>query len=141
MAARNMSEDMRKKMSNAVANQAAGLGENMHDDESRTPKPKPAAAVATPATTATAASITVPAASTTGGTSWARPYGSAKKATTSNQAAEENDRMLVTIRDAMFVMERERGHDGGTYTWRCVDLFGKSLGNKYVQIARCIRTR
>lgn len=121
--ARNMSEDVRKKMSNAVASQAAGLGGkyawmNAANAPTATPKSKaaattPAAAVTTPTTTSTPATTTAPAASTAGGTSWARPYVSAKRVTTSNQALEEDDRMSVTIRDAMFVVERERGHGGG----------------------------
>ena len=72
--ARNMSEDVRKKMSNAVASQAAGLGTGKYawmsaasNAAAAPPKPKPAAARAsTPATT------TTPAATAGGG--WARPY-------------------------------------------------------------------
>lgn len=123
--ARNMSEDVRKKMSNAVASQAAGLGGKYAwmtaaNAPATTPKPKPVAAatpapaVAAPAATSTPATTTAPAASATAGTSWARPYVSSKKATASSgQATEEDDRMLVTVRDAMFVVERERGHGGG----------------------------
>ncbi|KAF8549857.1 hypothetical protein OG21DRAFT_1420636 [Imleria badia] len=122
--ARNMSEDVRKKMSNAVASQAAGLGGkyawmNAANAPAATPKPKPVVAtpapvVTAPATTSTPATTTAPAASATAGTSWARPYVSSKRtATTSNQATEEDDRMLVTMRDAMFVVEKERGHGGG----------------------------
>ncbi|KAF9226910.1 hypothetical protein BS17DRAFT_696412 [Gyrodon lividus] len=121
--ARNLSEDVRKKMSNAVASQAAGLGGKYAwmtaANTPATPKPKGAAststAAATPtsATTSTPATTTAPAASATA-TSWVRPYVSAKKSvTTSGQAAEEDDRMSVTMRDAMFVVERERGHGGG----------------------------
>lgn len=123
--ARNMSEDVRKKMSNAVASQAAGIGGKYAwmtaaNAPATAPKTKPAVAATpapaatTPATTSTPATTTAPAASTTPGTSWARPYVSAKKATTaSSQFAEEDIRMLVTMRDAMFVVERERGHGGG----------------------------
>lgn len=121
--ARNMSEDVRKKMSNAVASQAAGIGGKYAwmtaaNAPATTPKPKPAAVapapvVTTPATTSTPATTTAPAASTSAGASWARPYVSAKKTMTSSQAAEDDDRMIVTIRDAMFVVERERGHGGG----------------------------
>ena len=122
--ARNMSEDVPKKMSNAVASQAAGLGGkyawmNATNAPAATPKPKPVAAapapaVTAPTTTTIPATTTAPAASTATGTTWARPYVSSKKATTaSNQAVEEDDRMLVTMRDAMFVVERERGHGGG----------------------------
>jgi len=87
--ARNMSEDVRKKMSNAVASQAAGLGGkyawmNAANTSAMTPKPKPVAAapapvVTAPPTTSTPATTTAPAASTSTGTSWARPYISSKK--------------------------------------------------------------
>ncbi|KAI9569293.1 transcription initiation factor TFIID component TAF4 family-domain-containing protein [Boletus coccyginus] len=105
--ARNMSEDVRKKMSNAVASQAAGLGGKYAwmtaaNAPATTPKPKPAAAVPAPAVTAPA--ITSTPAMTTA---------PAKAAASSSQAAEEDDRMLVTMRDAMFVIVREKGHGGG----------------------------
>lgn len=122
--ARNMSEDVRKKMSNAVASQAAGLGGKYAwmtaaNAPTATPKPKLvtttlAPTVTAPATTSTPATTTAPVVPPTTGTSWARPYVSSKKAAAaSTQAAEEDDRMLVTMRDAMFVVERERGHGGG----------------------------
>ncbi|KAH0840295.1 transcription initiation factor TFIID component TAF4 family-domain-containing protein [Lanmaoa asiatica] len=122
--ARNMSEDVRKKMSNAVASQAAGIGGKYAwmtaaNAPATTPKPKPVAAtpapaVTAPGTTSTPATTTAPVVSATAGTSWARPYVSSKKTTAaSSQAAEEDDRMSVTMRDAMFVVERERGHGGG----------------------------
>ncbi|KAG6917672.1 hypothetical protein DXG01_001647 [Tephrocybe rancida] len=129
--ARNMSEDVRKKMSNAVATQAAGLGGKYAwmnaSATAATPKGKaPAAAAGTSTAAATAgspnpggaaatpATTTVPVAGAGGNTSWARPYVSAKKSTTPTAAAEEEDnRTLVTMRDAMFVIEKERGHGGG----------------------------
>lgn len=122
--ARNMSEDVRKKMSNAVASQAAGLGGKYAwmtaaNVPATTPKPKPvvtmpAPVVTVPVTTSIPATTTAPAASTTAGASWARPYVSSRKAAAAfSQATEEDDRMLVTMRDALFVVERERGHGGG----------------------------
>jgi hypothetical protein len=120
--ARNMSEDVRKKMSNAVASQAAGLGGkyswmNAANAPAAAAKPKPAASsTATPstATTTTPATTTAPAASTTPATSWARPYMGGKKGSpTSPQTGEDDDRMLITMRDAMFAVEKERGHGGG----------------------------
>ncbi|KAG5644806.1 hypothetical protein DXG03_007628 [Asterophora parasitica] len=118
--ARNMSEDVRKKMSNAVATQAAGLGGKYAwmnaSSAAATPKakasavgsPNPAGAPSTPATT------TAPAAGAGGASSWARPYVPTKKSTTPQAAAEEEDtRTLVTMRDAMFVIEKERGHGAG----------------------------
>ena len=74
-----MSEDVRKKMSNAVATQAAGLGEkyawmNAANAPPTTTKSKPTTAIAggvggasTPATT------TTPAPLPSAGGSWARP--------------------------------------------------------------------
>lgn len=107
--ARNMSEDVRKKMSNAVASQAAGLGTGkyawMSAATAATPaKPKPAARAGTPATTTTPA---------TGATStWAKPYQGTK--TTSQQQQKDVDgRMAVTLHDAIFVVNNERGHGGG----------------------------
>lgn len=138
--ARNMSEDVRKKMSNAVATQAAGLGGKYAwmtaaNASSPAPKPKPAPAAtstpsaapaittatsgaATSATTSTTATATTGSAATTAPatSSWARPYVPTKKsssATPVQSAAEEDTRATVTMRDAMFVIEKERGHGGG----------------------------
>jgi len=134
--ARNMSEDVRKKMSNAVATQAAGLGGKYAwmnaanaAAANATPKPKPAPAAApiTPAPAALAtvspvtpaaaspATTTAPAAGATSatGSSWARPYVPTKKADVASTPVEEDTRTLVTMRDAMFVVEKERGHGGG----------------------------
>lgn len=121
--ARNMSEDVRKKMSNAVATQAAGLGGkyawmNASNAASAagtksklvTSSPNPGGGVNTPATT------TTPAAGAAGmNSTWARPYVPTKKSTTPSQptAEEEDTRTLITMRDAMFVIEKERGHGGG----------------------------
>ncbi|KAL4076397.1 transcription initiation factor TFIID component TAF4 family-domain-containing protein [Scleroderma citrinum] len=119
--ARNMSEDVRKKMSNAVASQAAGIGGKYSwmtaaNTPSVTPKPKPPAASSTttstvPITTSVPATTTTPAPSAA--TSWARPYISATKVASTANTTEPDRRMVVTLRDAMFVVERERGHGGG----------------------------
>ncbi|KAL4264498.1 Transcription initiation factor TFIID subunit 4 [Pleurotus pulmonarius] len=114
--ARNMSEDVRKKMSNAVASQAAGLGGKyawMTAANAATPaKPKPAPA-ATGATSP--ATTTTPATGSSAASTWARPYVSTKKAPSSTSAPtnEEDIRTTVTMRDALFVIEKERGHGGG----------------------------
>ncbi|KAK7437359.1 hypothetical protein VKT23_018604 [Stygiomarasmius scandens] len=120
--ARNMSEDVRKKMSNAVASQAAGLGGRYAwmnaanaAAASSTPvkKDKPATA-GTPGTTSTPVAgssgtpTTTPA---TGG--WARPYVATKKASPTADPVEEDTRLPITMRDAMFVVRNERGHGGG----------------------------
>ncbi|GLB34258.1 putative transcription initiation factor TFIID component TAF4 family protein [Lyophyllum shimeji] len=125
--ARNMSEDVRKKMSNAVATQAAGLGgkyawmnasnaaaaatplKGKAPATAGTASPNPSGGVTTPATT------TTPAAGAATTSSWARPYvPTTKKSTTPAAAVEEEDtRTLVTMRDAMFVIEKERGHGAG----------------------------
>ncbi|EAU82670.2 hypothetical protein CC1G_08827 [Coprinopsis cinerea okayama7 len=112
--ARNMSEDVRKKMSNAVATQAAGLGKYAWMTaaaSSPSPAPKPKASTSTTAT----GSGTTPA------SSWARPYVPKKPqqqmttTTTPEQKTEVEDpnKVVVTMRDAMFVVEKERGHGGG----------------------------
>ncbi|KAJ8585766.1 hypothetical protein M405DRAFT_395759 [Rhizopogon salebrosus TDB-379] len=120
--ARNMSEDVRKKMSNAVASQAAGLGSkyswmNAANAPAGGAKPKPAGsstATTSTATTTTPATTTAPAASTSATTSWARPYlGGKKGSPTSPQIGEDDNRLAVTMRDAMFIIEKEKGHGGG----------------------------
>jgi hypothetical protein len=136
--ARNMSEDVRKKMSNAVATQAAGLGGkyawmNAANAAAAAPKVKRApssppnpgggggggggggsggGAANGPATTTAPA----PGASTglAAGSSWARPYvPTGKSSSMPTQSAVEDDRLAVTLRDAIFVVEKERGHGGG----------------------------
>jgi hypothetical protein len=125
--ARNMSEDVRKKMSNAVATQAAGLGGRyawMNAASLNAPipaKPKPAqsasitaaATSTTMTTTSTAtATTTTTTSSATLNSSWATPYIPTKpKAAPLPQ--EEDTRLAITMRDAMFVIEKERGHGGG----------------------------
>ena len=115
--ARNMSEDVRKKMSNAVASQAAGLGQKyawMNASASSAPASKPKPAVSTTNTGLAPATTTTPVSTTTGG-SWARPYLSTAKGsqTATTSPKEEDKRRAITIRDAMFVVEKERGHGGG----------------------------
>ncbi|KAI0638629.1 transcription initiation factor TFIID component TAF4 [Trametes polyzona] len=122
--ARNMPEDLRKKMSNAVAKQAAGLGTSKYAwmtsansaNGAATPaKAKPA--TTTPATprASTPATTTAPAPSASAGSSgWARPYQSSKSGSQQQQQQKEDDgRLAVTLRDAIFVIEAERGHGGG----------------------------
>lgn len=126
--ARNMSEDVRKKMSNAVATQAAGLGGKyswMTAANAATPAPKPKVAASTPAPAAgspapagaaAAATTAAATAAAAAASSWARPYVSTKKSASSAQkdsAAEDDTRTAITMRDAMFVIEKERGHGGG----------------------------
>ncbi|KIY63384.1 hypothetical protein CYLTODRAFT_403322 [Cylindrobasidium torrendii FP15055 ss-10] len=109
--ARNMPEDVRKKMSNAVASQAAGISSKYSwmnaaaSSQAAAAKPKPAAQAqaASPGTT-------------TPTSSWARPYVSVKKAETTSAPqtpSGADDRTAITMRDAMFVVEKERGHGGG----------------------------
>lgn len=129
--ARNMSEDVRKKMSNAVASQAAGLSTQkyawMNAAASPAAKAKAAAASAASAAGAAAggaapggtpglspATTTAPAASQSAGGGWARPYVSTLKGQPGSGSKDEDDtRKVVTLRDAMFVIEKERGHGGG----------------------------
>lgn len=123
--ARNMSEDVRKKMSNAVATQAAGLGGRYSwmtaaNAASPAPKPKPAPASTAPSPMITTTTVTTTTPPTTtaqvaASSSWARPYVSVKKPTSSarDTPAEDDSKTLITMRDAMFVIEKERGHGGG----------------------------
>ncbi|KAA1466690.1 hypothetical protein DENSPDRAFT_926060 [Dentipellis sp. KUC8613] len=111
--AKNMSEDVRKKMSNAVARQAAGLGTskyawmNAATSSAATPPPKPKPA-GSPAPTTTTPAV----GAGTGQSSWARPYVATNKAQTGT-SSEDDKKQLVTLRDALFVVEREKGHGGG----------------------------
>lgn len=115
--ARNMSEDVRKKMSNAVASQAAGLGTkyawmNAASASTPAPKVKPAATTSTPGLSP--ATTTAPAANTnTTSSGWARPYFSTKTSTQSTPQKEDDPRQVVTLKDALFVIEQEKGHGGG----------------------------
>ncbi len=108
--ARNMSEDVRKKMSNAVASQAAGIG-GKYSWMTAANASSPTSAKSKPAPSPSSATTTAPA--STGG--WARPYVSANTTTTTSTPApvEKDTRLPVTLRDAMFVVEKERGHGGG----------------------------
>jgi hypothetical protein len=117
--AKNMSEDVRKKMSNAVASHAAGLSTGKYAWMNATnaaptppPKPKPVTSPTPATTTAPVTTLTAATSSTAAGSSWARPYvpTSGKAATTKE---EEDSRRVVTLRDALFVVEKERGHGAG----------------------------
>ncbi|KAI8989862.1 transcription initiation factor TFIID component TAF4 [Trametes punicea] len=117
--ARNMPEDLRKKMSNAVAKQAAGLGTGKYAwmtaasaaNGTSTPAKKPAASTSRASTPAT---TTAPAPSTTAGSGWARPYQPSKPTAQQQQQQKEDDgRLAITLRDAIFVIENEKGHGGG----------------------------
>ncbi|EED79269.1 predicted protein [Postia placenta Mad-698-R] len=110
--ARNMSEDTRKKMSNAVAAQAAGLSTGKYawmtqaNAAAPPPKPKP---IATSGSATTPATTTAPSPSATAAGGWARPYVPTKQ--TQSQMQDEKDmRRAITMRDALFVIEKERGH-------------------------------
>ena len=116
--ARNMSEDVRKKMSNAVASQAAGLGAKyawMNTSVASTPAPKSKpAAPATPAASSALSPATTSAPAPSAASTWARPYLTAKPTTQSTASPEAEDkRRPITLRDAMFAIEKERGHGGG----------------------------
>jgi hypothetical protein len=92
-----VSEEVGRKMANAAANRAAGVtGKYAWLTSSNGPRPKPVAAAAT------------------GATPSSRPYKTTKRAPTPPPLPPDADqRMPITIRDAMFVIEKERGHGGG----------------------------
>ena len=119
--ARNMSEDVRKKMSNAVASQAAGLSTgkyawmNAAAGASTSAKTKSTTSTPGPSTNAnntTATTTTTTTQSTA--SSWARPYvSSTTRQNSSKEEKDEDSRQKITLRDALFVLEKERGHGGG----------------------------
>ncbi|GJE87526.1 TAF4 domain-containing protein [Phanerochaete sordida] len=120
--ARNMSEDVRKKMSNAVASQAAGLGTKyawMNTSVTGNAAKAKAAAAAAPATPTASSALspattTAPATSAGAASTWARPYISNKPTAHGTASPDAEDkRRSITLRDAMFVLEKERGHGGG----------------------------
>ena len=114
--AKNMSEDVRKKMSNAVASHAAGLSTGKYawmnaSNATSTPPPKPKPAPS-PAPATTTAPAMAPSANMAG-SSWARPYVSTSGKPANATKEEEDTRRVVTLRDALFVVEKERGHGAG----------------------------
>ncbi|KAH9854892.1 transcription initiation factor TFIID component TAF4 [Lenzites betulinus] len=120
--ARNMPEDLRKKMSNAVAKQAAGLGTGKYawmtsaSGANGNATPKKGAATPAMQRAGTPATTTAPAQSASGGGSsgWARPYQSSKSNPGQQSSQKDDDgRLAVTLRDAIFVVENEKGHGGG----------------------------
>lgn len=128
--ARNMSEDVRKKMSNAVASQAAGLSTGkyawMNAAAGASTPTKGKSTTSTkelPTTTTTTASINTNTNTTTTATSststqpmassWVRPYVSTTKQSSSKDEKDDDSRRKITLRDALFVLEKERGHGGG----------------------------
>jgi hypothetical protein len=103
--AKNMSEETKKKLSNAVATRAAGLGTGkyawMNAGNAAATPPVKKAATSTPTPT--------PAPAT--GSSWSKPFQSTKKK--EEPVVEEDTRRAILLKDAIFVIERERGHGGG----------------------------
>ena len=120
--AKNMSEDVQKRLSNAVATHAAGLGRRQYawmnaGSVSATPTKKeksttPAAGASGSAATPTASQGGTTAA-TPGSSSWVKPYVTAAQKASQSPAPQDDEKTLVTMRDAMFVVERERGHGAG----------------------------
>lgn len=166
VSAKNMSEDVQKRLSNAVASQAAGLGRgkyawmNAGGAAVGTAKPKKEVAKSTLGTSTSKDSLsggtqvnanvatngeteglppsqsqnasssspapnqsqpvatqttTGPISTPTASSSWAKPYVSvAQRATAgASPAPGDENKTIVTLRDAMFVIERERGHGAG----------------------------
>ncbi|VDB85353.1 unnamed protein product [Peniophora sp. CBMAI 1063] len=111
--AKNMSEEQRKKMSNAAASHAMGGAAKQY---SWMTAGSSSAAAAKPRTNATSAS-SAPSPATGGGLSattpgaWTKPYQNVTKAATPMRP--EDSKKMVTLRDALFVVEKERGHGGG----------------------------
>lgn len=108
--ARNMSEDVQKRLSNAVATQAAGLGRGKYAWMNAG---NVSAAAAKPKTAGTPPGAPTTTAPQTQVGSWSKPYVPATVKSGASPAAEEDPRRTVTMRDALFVVEKERGHGGG----------------------------
>ncbi|KAF7337641.1 Transcription initiation factor TFIID subunit 4 [Mycena sanguinolenta] len=105
--ARNMSEDVRKKMSNAVASQAAGIGGKyswMNAGNAAAAAAKPLKSTLTPSTTTTPPPPRR--------LLRRQPVG-AGRVPPPPEPVEEDTRTAITLRDAQFVVEKERGHGGG----------------------------
>ncbi|KAJ6475702.1 transcription initiation factor TFIID component TAF4 family-domain-containing protein [Mycena vitilis] len=91
-----VSEEVGRKMANAAANRAAGItGKYAWLTSSNGARPKPAGSP------------------TAGVTSPLRPYESSGRAPAPPPPPDADQRMPITLRDAMFVIEKERGHGGG----------------------------
>lgn len=105
--AKNMSDEVRKKMSDMVANDfAGGFAKKyawMQGGAAVTPM-KPANSNPKPATTSTP-TTTTPAT----GSGFARPFAAGKAAA----AAQEPEERAVTLPDLMFVVQKEKGHGAG----------------------------
>ncbi|KAJ7078486.1 transcription initiation factor TFIID component TAF4 [Mycena epipterygia] len=103
-----VSEETGRKMANAAASRAAGLtGKYAWLTTSHAGRPQAAGA-------ASAAGATPPPPPPREGSGWARPYKPTKREPSPPPLPPDADqRMPITIRDAMFVIEKERGHGGG----------------------------
>lgn len=110
--AKNMSEEQRKKMSNAAASHAIGGAAKQY--AWMTAGSSSAAAAKARANATSASSAPSPAAgglSATTPSVWSKPYQNPAK--TATPTRPEESKKVVTLRDALFVIERERGHGGG----------------------------
>jgi hypothetical protein len=131
VAAKNMTEDARKKVADAVAMQAAGLSNKQYSWMNSTPGTPPVKyttpAVSAPPRTSTpvankplppsngwARAYVAPSAGTSAGTTQGSPGAAGKKRDWSSAAgAGAGEGEKLTLEDAMFVIQRERGHGGG----------------------------
>lgn len=114
VSARTMPAEMHTKMANVTANQAAGLSTAKYSWMSSGGAGAAAAASKAKATAAAAAAAAGSSggASSAANSSWARPYQSSTKPVAAPVQVED-PRRAITMRDAMFVIEKERGHGGG----------------------------
>lgn len=102
--AKNMSEETKKKLSNTVANAAAGFGNRYAwMNTGATPLPrKPTGGAAGTSTGRTAAS----GGGWAGGNAWGA-------AALKGRAKKKDDERRVTLDDVLFVVERDKGHGAG----------------------------
>jgi hypothetical protein len=112
VAAKNMSEEVQKKVMNATVRHALGMNTQKYSWMSAGAG---AAGAGTPKSKVKTEGGATPGGAGGGpgsGGSWAKPYVSSTKQSQAPQTLED-PRRAVTMRDAMFVIEKEKGHGGG----------------------------
>jgi hypothetical protein len=105
--AKNMSEETKKKLSNTVANAAAGFTDRYKWMSSGGARPTPRGGGG-----ASGGTGTTSGANAAGGNAWGGWSGSGRAAKGRGGKARDKER-TVGMRDVLFVVERERGHGAG----------------------------
>jgi Transcription initiation factor TFIID component TAF4 family len=103
--AKNMSEETKKKLSNNVANAAAGFADRYKWMSSGGARPTPRGGAGAGANNASGANAA-------GASTWGGWSGTGRAARGRGGKARDKER-TVGMRDVLFVVERERGHGAG----------------------------